>query len=201
MILLVCGLLLWSLVHLIPTVGISIKQRWISALGLKRYIRTFMLLIITSLVLIVLGWRSASPTHLYFLPPFVQSIAIALIVFAFILFVAATHPTRIKRFVRHPQLTGVALWAVAHLLLNGDSRSVLLFGWLGIWAVLEIILINKREGNWIKQPVPEAKLEAKVFVKAAIGITVIALLHPYFTGMHAIEYLHSMISAVMSRAY
>lgn len=195
MTLLICGLLLWSLVHFVPTIGISIKNRWVGAMGKKGYGRSFMLLIITSLVLIVFGWRSMSPTYLYFLPLYVQSFSVVLIVVAFILFVAATHPTRIKRFIRHPQLTGVALWATAHLLLNGDSRSVLLFGWLGIWALLEMILISRRDGKWIEQPVPERKLEAKVFVKASIGIAVLALLHPYFTGMHAIDYLTSILNA------
>ncbi len=46
------------------------------------------------------------------------------------------------------------VWATAHLLLNGDSRSVLLFGWLGIWALLEIVFISRREGEWVKKPVP-----------------------------------------------
>jgi hypothetical protein len=47
---------------------------------------------------------------------------------AFILFAASAMATSIKRFVRHPQLTGVLLWALAHLFSNGDGRSLVLFG-------------------------------------------------------------------------
>ena len=52
---------------------------------------------------------------------------------------------RISRFIRHPQLTAIKLWAVAHLLVNGDLASMTLFGGLLIWAVLAVILINRQE--------------------------------------------------------
>ncbi len=60
-----------------------------------------------------------------------------------------------SRIVRHPQLTGVSIWAFAHLMMNGDSRSIVLFGTMFIWAILSIAaLINRRDGEWVKQPVP-----------------------------------------------
>ena len=34
-------------------------------------------------------------------------------------------------------LTGVVIWAIAHLLVNGDPASLVLFGWLGAWAVVD----------------------------------------------------------------
>ena len=52
---------------------------------------------------------------------------------------------RISRFIRHPQLTAIKLWAVAHLLVNGDLASLTLFGGLLIWAVLAVMLINRQE--------------------------------------------------------
>ena len=42
---------------------------------------------------------------------------------------------RARGWLRHPMLTGVVVWAVAHLLVNGDVASLVLFGWLGLWAV------------------------------------------------------------------
>ena len=44
-------------------------------------------------------------------------------------------PNNVKRLLRHPQLTGVALWGIGHLLANGESRSIILFGGLGAWAI------------------------------------------------------------------
>ena len=37
-------------------------------------------------------------------------------------------PSAIKRVLRHPQLKGLGLWSAGHLCLNGDSKSLLLFG-------------------------------------------------------------------------
>ena len=54
---------------------------------------------------------------------------------------------RVVGVIRHPQLTAVKLWAVAHLLVNGDSASLLLFGGLLVWAVLEVVIINKQDGK------------------------------------------------------
>ena len=106
-----------------------------------------------------------------------------LILVAFILFGASNYPTRIKQLIRHPQLTGVIVWAFAHLLLNGDSRSVLLFGSLGAWAVLEIIFINKREGEWVKQPPPGWAREIRGLVISLVVFVVVVMLHPYMTGV------------------
>ena len=50
--------------------------------------------------------------------------------------------------LRHPQLVGFKIWALAHLLVNGDLASIILFGGLLAWAVGEVILINKAEPEW-----------------------------------------------------
>jgi uncharacterized membrane protein len=41
----------------------------------------------------------------------------------------------IQRITRHPFLWGVALWALMHLIVNGDAASVLLFGGLLVIAL------------------------------------------------------------------
>lgn len=177
------GLMLWSVVHLFPVLAPGLRQVLVGRMGEKGYKGFFALLIVLSVVLIVYGWRHAIPTHAYLLPPAFKHVAMFLIVVAFILMGAAQYPTRIKRIVRHPQLTGVMTWAVAHLLLNGDSRSILLFGWLGVWALLEIILINRREGAWVK---PESPTWGREFRGAAISVVVIVVvvfIHPYIAGV------------------
>src|SRR5665811_914935 len=106
--LLVAGLLIWFLVHLLPSIAQPLKQKLVSQLGEKAYKALFAVLIFAGLALIVFGWRSSVPTFLYQLPGFVRHIAMLLVLFAFILFGASNYPTRIKSFIRHPQLTGVA---------------------------------------------------------------------------------------------
>jgi len=183
MTLLIAGLLIWSLVHFIPSLASPVKQNLTDRLGEKGYKLIFTVLILLSLALIVFGWRSIEPTILYMLPYGLKHVFMLMIFIAFILFGASNYPTRIKRYVRHPQLAGVAVWALAHLLLNGDSRSVVLFGGLGIWAILEMILINRREGAWVKQDPPAWTRELKGLAISVVIFAVFAVAHPYFTGV------------------
>jgi uncharacterized membrane protein len=184
--LLIGGLFIWSFVHLIPSVGLSVKKSFINRFGDTIYSIVFSLLIVLSIICMVFGWRSASSVYLYTLPAITEPIASILIIVAFLLFGASMYPTRIKRFIRHPQLASIVVWSSAHLLLNGDSRSLILFGWLGCWAILEIILINKREGLWTKPEVPSWKREIRgSLISIAIFIAIL-FLHPYIAGVPAI---------------
>ena len=181
--LLIAGLIIWSLVHLIPSLASPLKHKLTSRLGEKGYKLTFTVLILISIALIVFGWRSIEPVTLYMLPYGLRHAFMLMILIAFILMGASNYPTRIKSFIRHPQLTGVVVWALAHLLLNGDNRSIVLFGWLGAWAILEIILINRREGAWVKQASPGWARELRGLVISLVVFVVFAVAHPYFTGV------------------
>lgn len=181
--LLITGLLIWSLVHFVPSLATPLKQKYIEKLGENGYKLAFTVLILISLALIIFGWRSSVPTMLYVLPPIFRMISILLILIGFILFGASHSATRIKSYVRHPQLTGVIVWALAHLMLNGDSRAIVLFGGLGIWAILEIIFINRREGAWVKPAAPGWAQEFKGLAISIVVFVVVVMLHPYIAGV------------------
>ena len=102
------------------------------------------------------------------------------------LFGAAHQPTRIKRVVRHPQLTGMLVWSLSHLLSNGDTRSLALFGGLGLWALIEMLLISRREGAWQKPHGPALSIEVRGIVISTVVFFVLVFLHPYFAGVSAI---------------
>lgn len=179
----IAGLLLWSVVHLTPALAPGLRQSLIGRLGENGYKGVFALLVVLSVVLIVFGWRHTIPTHVYLPPPAFKHAAMLLIVLAFILMGAAQYPTRIKRVIRHPQLAGFMTWAVAHLLLNGDSRSILMFGWLGTWALLEMILINRRDGAWVKPGAPDWRREFRGLAISMVIVVVVVFIHPYITGV------------------
>ena len=181
--LMIAGLLIWSLVHFIPSLAAPLKQKLTTQLGEKVYKLLFTVLMFTALALIIFGWRSTTPSYLYQLPEFTRHIAMLLVLIAFILMGASNYPTRIKQFIRHPQLTGVVVWAFAHLMLNGDSRSILLFGGMGLWAILEIIFINRREGAWVKQPVSGWARELRGLAISLVVFVVVVMLHPYIAGV------------------
>ncbi len=50
----------------------------------------------------------------------------------------------ILRVTRHPFLWGVAVWGAGHLLVNGDVASLILFGSLGVLAVLGTASIDAK---------------------------------------------------------
>ena len=183
MLLLIAGILLWSVTHLFKAKGVDARARLIASLGELPYKGPFALLIVASIVLMVAGWKSTLPTALWNPPAFMRHVTMLLMPIAVILFISARAPTDIKQFIRHPQLTGVKLWAVAHLLTNGEVRSVVLFGGLLAWAVLEVIFINRRDGAW-KKPAPVGM--AKTVISAVIGLIVTGVIvyaHPWLSGM------------------
>jgi uncharacterized membrane protein len=187
MVMLSAGILLWAVVHLIPGPAHTIRQKIIAAIGEKPYKGVFSLTLLLALALIIFGWRSTEPQLVYLPPAWGGLAAILLMPVAIFLFGASHARTRVKRFIRHPQLSGVVTWSVAHLLANGDDRSLLLFGGLGIWALLEIAVINGREGAWIKPEAPPVATEIKLLVITIVVFAVLLYLHPKFAGVAALQ--------------
>jgi uncharacterized membrane protein len=65
---------------------------------------------------------------------------------------------------------------VAHLLVNGDLASAVLFGGLGLWALAEMLLIGRAE-PW-KRPAPGSiKGDARNLVATALIYALIAGIH------------------------
>lgn len=183
MTLLICGVILFAAVHFLPSLGLGAKQKVLSKLGEGGYKGVFSLLLLAALAMIVFGWRSAVPTGIYSPPPELRHAAMLVMLFAIYLFVVAARSSRVKHWLRHPQLTGVALWSAAHLLANGDSRSIILFGGMGLWAIFEMFAINRREGAWVKSASPGWGTEAMTIFIAAVVVAILIRLHPYISGM------------------
>jgi uncharacterized membrane protein len=183
MTLLALGLLLFAVVHFIPSLAPSLKDSWYNRLGEGGYKGTFSLLLLTSFAMMIFGWRGAQATFIYQPPTALHAPALGLMVVAFLVMGASTRNSRMRHFVRHPQLTGVALWGISHLLLNGDSRSVLLFAGMVLWAIIEMVAISRREGDWIKDEVPSWGAELVTLSIAAITVAVLVFIHPWISGM------------------
>jgi uncharacterized membrane protein len=100
-----------------------------------------------------------------------------LMVLSVYLYAASGAKTAITRKIRHPQLTAVKVWALAHLLVNGDLPSLILFGGLLAWAVVSVIILNRAEPNWVRPgPVP-AKKEITAIVATLVVVVVVMLIH------------------------
>jgi uncharacterized membrane protein len=183
MIWLALGVLLWSGAHFFPSLGASTRSAWIARIGEGPYKGGFTLCLVTALVLMVLGWRAAPPVPVYAPPNWGPTLAILLMVVGLLLFAASAVPTNIKRILRHPQLTGVASWSAAHLVSNGDGRSVVLFGGLGLWALLEMLFINRRDGAWQKPEAVPLQAELRLLIAAVVTFALLYWIHPYIAGV------------------
>ena len=187
MTLLITGIAVWCVVHLFPAVLPGKRESLISRLGSNAYRGLFALVILASLVTIVLGWRSATPAAVY-APPLQGSPIVSVLVFvAFVLFVAARARTNLKRLLRHPQLTGIIAWSAAHLLANGDTRSIALFGSFGVWAVVEILLINRRDEGWEKPAAVAVKSDITLLAVASVAFAVFFYFHAALFGVSPIS--------------
>lgn len=186
MIWLILGVATWSVLHLLKSAAPGFRGALIAKLGENGYRGLFSLLLLGALVLIVLGWRAAEPVEVY--KPFdaIRPLGSLFILAGFWLMAASRSKSNVRRFVRHPQLSGVIAWAVGHLISNGDMLALILFGGMGAWAVLEMLLINRRDGAWAK-PEP-APLSAEI-LPLGIGFALfvaIFFLHPYLFGVSPI---------------
>ena len=183
--LLIAGIALWCLTHLFPATLPTQRDAAVNRLGEGPYRGLFSLLILASLLLMVFGWKAASPTPVYGAPLSAGPLSSLLVLAGFALFFAAKTPTHVKRLVRHPQMTGVFLWSSAHLLTNGDSRSVALFGSLAAWSLLEIVLINRREGPRTSLPQGTTRGDITTLVVAIVAFAVLGFLHQRLFGVPA----------------
>jgi uncharacterized membrane protein len=180
------GVIIWSVVHAVPGLAPGLRASLAARLGENGYKIAFTAAMLLSLLLIVLGWRATTPEIVYEPPVWGRHLAMLLVLIAFLLFAFSHGKSNLKRFVRHPQLTAVIVWAIGHLLANGDSRSVVLFGVLGVWALAEIVIINRRDQAWTPPAPRPLSAEIKPVVIGVVLYAVFILIHPYLFGVSPI---------------
>jgi uncharacterized membrane protein len=130
-----------------------------------------------AIVLMVLGYRWADPVWLWAPPPFLRHLNNLLVFVGFYFFAASGMKTAITRVVRHPQLTGVKSWALAHLLVVPTLAGVILFGGLLAWAVVSVILINRAQRSWTRPAPAGLGKEIGAVVGAIVATAVVGWLH------------------------
>ncbi|MEX5728243.1 putative membrane protein [Rhodovulum iodosum] len=177
MIWLILGVLLWSAAHLFKRLAPGAHGRLVGTIGEGGTKGVVAVAIVASIVLMVVGYRMADTPTLWGRTAAMTGFNNLLVLFAFYLYAASGAKTRITRIIRHPQLIGFKTWAVAHLLVNGDVASIVLFGGLLAWGVAEMALINRAEPNWTPPPRPPAKKELVAVAGGIVVFGVVALLH------------------------
>ena len=142
----ILGLILFLGVHTLTTQR-PLRARLIAGWGEGGYKIAYSLASALGLALIVWGfarYRATGWVDVWQPPTAMRHIALALMLPAVILVAASYVRGRIYTTLKHPMLTGVKLWAAAHLLANGDLGSIILFGSFLGWAVFDRISLKHR---------------------------------------------------------
>jgi uncharacterized membrane protein len=163
--LLIAGVLIWTFSHLMKRVTPGLRAR----LGENTGKLVVTGLSVLAIVLMVKGYRSAEVIVLWSPPAFLTQVNNLLMLVAVYLVNLGFSRGTMRTKLRHPMLTAVKTWAIAHLLVNGDLASVILFGGLLAWAVVDLILINRMEPEW-KRPVAGPVVNDVLYAAAAVGV-------------------------------
>jgi uncharacterized membrane protein len=143
---LILGLILFLGVHTLTTQR-KLRAQLIAATGEGVYKIGYTLASFIGLALIIWGfavYRATGWINVWNPPTALKHIAVALMLPAVILVIASYIRGRIYTTLKHPMLTGIKLWAAAHLLANGDLGSIVLFGSFLAWAVFDRISLKHR---------------------------------------------------------
>ncbi len=181
MTILISGLVIFFGIHAIPLLP-AFKASLHSRFGEMRFKGIYSVVALSGFALILLGMSRVEFHPVYTPPAWSPLIAQLAMPVAFCLLVAAYVPNNFRRVVRHPMLSGVLIWALAHLLANGDLASILLFGCFAAYSVIDIISVNRRTSaaTQAKQPLHR---DALVLV---IG----------FAAFWAVRYFHAPLFGV-----
>lgn len=153
MLMLVAGVLLFFVPHSVAIVAPHWRDRMVLYLGEASWKGWYSLLISAGLALQVLGFIGASraPIILYVAPPSLRYAAFVLMLPVFPLLLATYLPGRILNVTRHPMLTAVLLWSVAHLAVTGRLPDVVLFGSFFLWALIDRLSLQRRSPPRIRR--------------------------------------------------
>ncbi len=186
---LVLGLIVFIAPHAL-TMARGARAAVVARLGDVPYKIVYAFVAILGIALIAWGYgeyRATGWIQVWNPPSFMRHVTVALMWPSIVCIAAAYSPGNIKKKLKHPMLVGVKLWAFAHLLANGDLGSIVLFGSILAWAVVDRISLKRRKdpggppipiGGWTNDVVA---VIAGTLVYLALGF----VFHPLVIGVPA----------------
>ena len=190
MLILIGGLALFFGPHFFSAVRSREAGQDVRAKNEGLYMGLYSLISLAGFVMIIYGYGFTRGAGVVYVPPtWMQHLNLLLMIPAIILLVASQIPAGyLKRVSKHPMLVAVKLWAVGHLLANGELNSVILFGSFLVFAVFDRIMV-KRRGDGGGAAAAEVSVMWDV-VAAAVGLglylALLLWLHPILFGVYAL---------------
>lgn len=195
MTLLILGLIIFLGVHAL-TMMRGQRAQLIARVGEGPYKGLYSLVSFAGLALIVWGYvsyRAGGYIPVWEPPRWTRHTTWLLMLPVFPMFIAAYAPGRIKAALKHPMLAAIKLWALAHLIANGDLGSILLFGSVLVWAVLSRISQKSRAelSDVAAARAPDAATAMRNDIIAVVAglvlyVAVLIWLHPVLFGVSAL---------------
>lgn len=101
---------------------------------------------VLGVALIAYGFNAARPSPDLYVPPVaLRHLSLTLMLISFICLAAAFLPAgKIKAATKHPAILAIKIWALAHLMANGELNSVVLFTAFLAWGVILRISMKRR---------------------------------------------------------
>ena len=182
---LIIGLAVFLGIHSVRIFAPGWREARIAAMGDNGWRGIYSLVSLAGLILIIWGYSLAqSVTAVLYVTPFwMVHLNILLMALSFVAMAVFAAPAgRLKAILKHPMLLSVKLWAVAHLLVNGDVASILLFGTFLVWAIADRISV-KRRGTPIAEPGPVRNDLIAVVAGLVAWVVFIWGLHAWLFGV------------------
>lgn len=150
----------------------------------KAYKGLFSALMALSILLMGFGFSGMEFIPVYDPPLWAVHANNLMMLIAVYLFGAGSAKGWISTKIRHPMLTGVMVWSAAHLLANGDLAAVILFGGIGLWALVSVALINRKQSAWEPHEARGKAAEICLVVITLAVFAVIASVHRWGFGVN-----------------
>ncbi len=143
----VLGLVLFLGIHSVRMLAPQWREDKIKELGEGSWKGMYSVLSLVGLAIMIYGYAYAQPEApiIYITPVWTRHLAFLLVAIAFVsMMVGNLPPGRLKPALKHPMLLAVMIWAFAHLTVNGDLASIILFGSFLIWSIWNRIAVSHR---------------------------------------------------------
>ncbi len=186
---LILGIVVFLGVHTLTTFR-ETRSRLIEKFGAGPFKGVYSLVAATGLALIVWGfsrYRADGFIPIWTPPSWTSHLTISLMCFAFIALACMNPaPSRIRGWLRHPMLVAIKIWALAHLLVNGDAGSMLLFGSFLAWAIFDRLAVKKRGDLGAARISSFTRADGIALGVGTLAYLLMMMLHPLLIGVPVI---------------
>jgi uncharacterized membrane protein len=189
MFILILGIIVFLGTHTLTTFR-EARARLIQRFGAQGFKAGYSVASLIGFVLIVWGfhtYRANGMIQVWYPPAGMRHLTLTLMWFAFVALAASgPKPSRIRGWLRHPMLVGVKIWALAHLLANGDLGGMILFASFLAWAVFDRIAVKRRGDLGAPRVAGFTRADGVTLVAGTVAYVAMMFLHPWLIGVAVI---------------